>query len=161
MTGPKPNDDALQRGFGSSGAFPLHRGKDCVGALTVYAGERAYFGDTEIVMLDQLATDITHGMTALAAQHAIAESEETLRASVDWLRDSFVIISPVRDSTGTVVDFRWEYANAAARVAIEAGPARGSSAAPCGRCVRPSGHKDCYRVVCTPSRMANRSRWRI
>lgn len=60
--------EALKRGFGSSGAFPLRRGKECVGALAVYAAERGYFGDAEIVMLDQLAAVISNGMTDLARQ---------------------------------------------------------------------------------------------
>jgi CheY-like chemotaxis protein len=58
--------EALSHGFHSSAAFPLHRGPECIGALTVYAAERGYFGDTEMVMLDQLATEISLGLTALA-----------------------------------------------------------------------------------------------
>ncbi len=50
------------------------------------------------------------------ASRALEESEERFRGAVEGLLDAFVIMSPIRDETGVLVDFRFEYAN---RVALE------------------------------------------
>ncbi len=54
--------------------------------------------------------DVTAMQQAVAA---VRESEERFRASVNNLNESLSVFSAVRDGTGAIVDFRWEFANAA------------------------------------------------
>ena len=48
------------------------------------------------------------------AQQALAEAEERYRSTVDTLLEPLVILRPVRDASGRIVDFVYEYANDAA-----------------------------------------------
>ena len=48
------------------------------------------------------------------AQHALKESETRFRAVQDTSVDGFMVFESLRDEVGTIVDFRWIYANAAA-----------------------------------------------
>jgi PAS domain S-box-containing protein len=48
-----------------------------------------------------------------AVEHALRRSEERFRASVENLLDGFAIFATVRDETGEIVDFRYEYINEA------------------------------------------------
>ncbi len=47
-------------------------------------------------------------------EEQLRASEELFRTGVGSLLDGFTICSPVRDETGEIIDFRWEYANDAA-----------------------------------------------
>ena len=47
-------------------------------------------------------------------EEQLRASEELFRKGVGSLLDGFTICSPVRDETGEIIDFRWEYANDAA-----------------------------------------------
>jgi signal transduction histidine kinase len=46
-------------------------------------------------------------------EEALRASEERFRTSVEALQDGFAVLSAIHDSTGTVVDFRYEYLNEA------------------------------------------------
>jgi PAS domain S-box-containing protein len=79
-------EQALKRGYRSSGAFPLRVGSRVVGALTIYSGERGFFTAEEIGLLDALAQDVSFAMESFdretrrrQAAEALQESEERLR----------------------------------------------------------------------------------
>jgi PAS domain S-box-containing protein len=48
------------------------------------------------------------------AEAALKESEERFRTSVETMLDAFAIFSAIRDEAGRIVDFQYEYVNAAA-----------------------------------------------
>ena len=50
---------------------------------------------------------------ARRAQDALRASEERFRTSVEALQDGFAVMRAIRDSAGTITDFRYEYINAA------------------------------------------------
>jgi diguanylate cyclase (GGDEF)-like protein/PAS domain S-box-containing protein len=56
-------------------------------------------------------TDVTDREHALAA---LRSSEERFRSTIENLHESLSVFTAIRDDTGTIVDFRWEYRNAAA-----------------------------------------------
>ena len=51
---------------------------------------------------------------ARRTEEALRASEERFRTSVEALQDGFAVFSAIRDSAGTVTDFRYEYINEAA-----------------------------------------------
>ncbi len=53
---------ALQRGYRSSIAFPLKVGEKTVGAFSVYAGEKYFFNEEEIRLLEEASRDIAFGL---------------------------------------------------------------------------------------------------
>ena len=96
------------------------------------------------------------------AAEALRASEERFRASVNNLHESLSVFSASRDGSGAIVDFRWEFANAASsaitgfssealvgRLLLETLPEQG-----------PSGMIDIYRkVVETGEAWAEPSLW--
>ncbi len=58
-------EEALQRGYRSSAAFPLSVGGEPIGALSVYAGEPNYFTEDELVLMDELAMDVSYALENL------------------------------------------------------------------------------------------------
>lgn len=48
------------------------------------------------------------------AEDALREAEERFRVAQELSLDGFIILRAIRDDSGTIVDFRWEFANAAA-----------------------------------------------
>jgi len=61
-------EQAIQRGYASSAAFPIQSGDDVLGALMVYAGEPYAFSNDEIALLEELAENIAFGVAKLRAQ---------------------------------------------------------------------------------------------
>ena len=58
-------DDAINRGYASSVALPLLDNGRCLGALTIYATELEAFNAEELVLLRELASDMTFGIATL------------------------------------------------------------------------------------------------
>jgi PAS domain S-box-containing protein len=88
-------EEALQRGYHSSAAFPLKLGPKVVGALTLYSGETDFFSAGEIGLLSALAQDLSFAMESLdrearrrRAEEALKESEERLRYLAAQLIDA-------------------------------------------------------------------------
>ena len=90
---------ALERGYGSSAAFPLRVGSRVVGAMTLYAERAGFFTEDEIGLLDSLAQDLSFALESMdrearrqAAEAEIrrlnAELEERVQESVppNWPR---------------------------------------------------------------------------
>ncbi|MGA2281833.1 MAG: PAS domain S-box protein [Verrucomicrobiota bacterium] len=89
---------AIQRGYASSIALPLHGGGRCFGALMIYAAEPDAFDADEIKLLGELANDLAYGIGALRhraerkrAEAALHESEARYRAFFDKSADGILI----------------------------------------------------------------------
>ena len=115
---------ALAHGYRASTALPLHRGGTVYGVLGVYSDHPGGFGPGEVQLLEELARTVSLGLDALEstaerrrAAEALAASEARFRTSLETLIDPFVLLRPVRDTAGRIVDFVYEYANEAACVA--------------------------------------------
>ena len=61
-----------------------------------------------------LLIDAREVSEARRTEEALRASEERFRTSVEALQDGFAVFSAIRDSAGTVTDFRYEYINEAA-----------------------------------------------
>ena len=67
--------------------------------------------DGEVAYVIATAVDVTDERRI---ESELRASEERFRAAVGSLLDGFAILSPVRDESGEIVDFRYEYVNDAA-----------------------------------------------
>lgn len=72
--------EALSYGYGSSLAIPLHVETQMYGALAIYAPEADAFGDAEIALLAELASDLAFGISTLRTRAQRAAAEEKLLA---------------------------------------------------------------------------------
>ena len=77
---------ALERGYLSVIALPLHHGAEVLGVLAIYAGEQDAFDADEVALLKLLADDIAYGLVSLRirrdrdlAEAALRESEINLK----------------------------------------------------------------------------------
>jgi len=77
-------DEALQHGFNAAIALPLRAGKDVFGALVILAGEADAFNNEEISLLEELADDLSSGVTNIRkeAEQAKVKEEQLLLAAV-------------------------------------------------------------------------------
>ena len=77
---------ALRYGFRASAAFPLRRGGQAVGALTLYASEPGAFDEEHLRLLHSLCADLSYALDALQQEEYRALAEEALTQSEDRLR---------------------------------------------------------------------------
>ncbi|WP_203074767.1 EAL domain-containing protein [Falsiroseomonas ponticola] len=63
-----------------------------------------------------------------AAENRLARAEARFQTAQDIAPEGFVVLEPIRDAAGTVVDFRIDYANAAAMRLLGLRPRRGREA---------------------------------
>ena len=98
---------ALESGFGSAAAFPIHQGGELVAALAVYAKGKHFFGSHEAALLMEVTTDV-----AFALDHLV--SEELRRSAEAALQDSqrFLIEAQEAGGIGTytwfILEDRWK-----------------------------------------------------
>ena len=109
---------ALAREYRSSAAFPLVIEDRCVAVLTAYSPEPGFFDEEEVALFDRMAADLSFALEAMAREERHREVEAELRASEERFRvaaesmlDSLAILSPVRDDSGEIVDFRLRHVN--------------------------------------------------
>jgi PAS domain S-box-containing protein len=74
-------DEALKRGYRSSAAFPIRLHGAVVGAITIYAGEPAFFTGTEINLMDEIAMDVSFALDMLDEQARRTQAETALTGS--------------------------------------------------------------------------------
>ena len=79
-------ETALDRGYGSSGAFPLRIGKRVVGTISLYASRPGFFTDQEITLLTSLADNLSFALESLDRESRRRQAEEALRGSEKKLR---------------------------------------------------------------------------
>jgi PAS domain S-box-containing protein len=81
--------ESMKRGYASSMALPLVIGEQIQGTLNVYAAEPDAFDADEITLLEQLAGDISYGITTLRMREAHQETEAALRESREKYQSLF------------------------------------------------------------------------
>jgi diguanylate cyclase (GGDEF)-like protein/PAS domain S-box-containing protein len=60
-------------------------------------------------------SNISHDISdQVAAEAALRSSEERFRSTIENLDESLSVLTAIRDDTGYIVDFRWEFVNSAA-----------------------------------------------
>jgi PAS domain S-box-containing protein len=72
-------NNALQNGYRSVAAFPLRHEGRVVGVFSLYASELAFFNESEIRLLDELATDISFALEIGRNEEDRKRKEEELR----------------------------------------------------------------------------------
>jgi PAS domain S-box-containing protein len=90
-------DAALERGYASMAAFPLLRGSDVLGALSVYAALPDAFDADEVALLTGLADDLAFGIASLRTRAAHAKSKEALekfRLLSEHAHDMILFVRP-------------------------------------------------------------------
>jgi PAS domain S-box-containing protein len=80
-------EEALKRGYRSSGAFPLRIDDKVVGSLAMYAGQPGFFTGEEVRLLESLAQDVSFAMESLERDALRRQTEAALKASEERLRD--------------------------------------------------------------------------
>jgi PAS domain S-box-containing protein len=75
-------EDAIKRGYASSIVFPITHNDQIIGALTIYSAETNPFSKEEIKLLQELADDISFGITALRLRNAHTLAEQALQESL-------------------------------------------------------------------------------
>lgn len=82
-------EDALQRGYRCSVGLPIRDERSLVlGALTIYAATPSAFTANELQLLEQLASDLTVGLSATRDRAARTRAEQALRASERLLSEA-------------------------------------------------------------------------
>jgi GAF domain-containing protein len=72
--------EAAKRGYGSSLAIPLVVDSEVFGALSIYASEPGAFGAEAVKLLEELASDLAFGVSALRTKGERAKAEAEVRA---------------------------------------------------------------------------------
>ncbi len=80
---------ALNQGYGSAAAFPLKRAGVDAGAIAVYAASPGYFDAEQLRLVDELAEDVSFGLTAIDRVRRRTEAERALRLSEERFRGGF------------------------------------------------------------------------
>jgi PAS domain S-box-containing protein len=83
-------DEALKRGYQSVGAYPLKHDGARIGAIAMYSDREEMFGKVESKLLQELADDLSFGISAIRSRRAreqaelsLAESRRTLATLMD------------------------------------------------------------------------------
>jgi PAS domain S-box-containing protein len=92
-------DAAAASGFQASAAFPIRLGGEVVGALTVHAKERDFFGAHEVELLVEAAGDLSFGLDHLAGEARRSEAEAALIETERFLMEA--------QSAGEIGTFTW------------------------------------------------------
>lgn len=79
-------EEAVRRGYGSSISLPIRMGGKVVGALNIYATEPDAFDSEEFNLLEELANDISYGLTALHDRFEREKAEEALVKSSNKIK---------------------------------------------------------------------------
>jgi PAS domain S-box-containing protein len=82
-------EQALARGYRSSGAFPLRIGAKVVGALTLYAYRPEFFTAKEIALLTSLADNLSFALESLDREAKRRRAEEALADHAKLVHDLY------------------------------------------------------------------------
>lgn len=70
---------ALEHGFRSSAALPLKVGQKITGAFSIYSGEKDFFNDEEMKLLDSLLADISFAAESMEHERQRRRTDEELK----------------------------------------------------------------------------------
>jgi PAS domain S-box-containing protein len=79
---------ALERGYASSVVLPLMANDKAFGALNIYSPEVNTFGDEEVKLLSELASDFAHGIILLRMQATNKKTQELVQTTLKRFYDS-------------------------------------------------------------------------
>lgn len=88
-------DKALGHGYRSSGAFPIQKYGEVVGAFNLYSTETGFFDDQEVRLLDELAMDVGFALAIHERDVERRRIEALLRQSEANLRESIAELRAV------------------------------------------------------------------
>jgi PAS domain S-box-containing protein len=72
-------ENALRRGYRASLVLPLKSDEEVLGAISIYATEAGAFDSAEQHLLEELASNLTYGITALRVRAERRKAEEEIR----------------------------------------------------------------------------------
>lgn len=78
---------AYVRGYRSCASFPIMRGGRVMGALTLYSGEKGFFGEEEIHLLSEMCADISTALERVERERERSSTDEKLDAYSTHLED--------------------------------------------------------------------------
>ena len=79
---------ALERGYASSIVLPLFLGDKVFGAINIYSREANAFSQEEAVLLSELTSDISHGLTLLRVRGANEKAQEMVKTTLQRFYDT-------------------------------------------------------------------------
>jgi PAS domain S-box-containing protein len=79
-------EEAVQRGYRSSAAFPFSLHGEVVGVINLYAAEPGFFTDTEVKLLNEIAGEVSFALGLLDEQARRARAEQALAGSEERAR---------------------------------------------------------------------------
>jgi PAS domain S-box-containing protein len=79
-------EEAVRRDYASSIAVPIRMSGNVVGALNIYATEPDAFDAEEVNLLEELASDLSYGLTALRDKSEREKAEEALLRSSNKIK---------------------------------------------------------------------------
>ncbi len=94
---------AIERGYYSSGAFPLRIGKKVIGAITFHSPDPDFFNDDEIKLLDMLANDVSFAIESYNKERQRRKIEKELRLSQEQLRKLSLYLQTIREEERTYI----------------------------------------------------------
>jgi PAS domain S-box-containing protein/putative nucleotidyltransferase with HDIG domain len=99
--------EALAHGFRSLATFPLTGSHgNTFGAIMFYSGEISHFEDEELVLLAELASDLSYGIEALRTRESTIEVSDRLALSNERLQ---ALLRQITVALGRVVEARDPY----------------------------------------------------
>jgi PAS domain S-box-containing protein len=102
-------EEALKHDFAAAISLPLRDGKDVFGVVVILASEADAFNNEEVSLLEELADDLSSGITTIRkqAEQAKLKEEQMLLAAV-ITQESEGVMTFDRDGTVQYVNPAWE-----------------------------------------------------
>ena len=91
-------EEALTRGYASSIVFPMNDKEKTFGAITIYSKNSNPFTNKEIILLKELASDVSYGVVSLRTKQARLEAEELLQKNEAKLQAEKNVLHTIMDN---------------------------------------------------------------